>query len=137
MRRNLSQLPDQLPTQSVGSRADESLSPEDLCDLVVRTLENRKGRDILVLDVSGMTDIADRMVFASGTSNRHVKALFEQVIEAAKQRRQAILGVEGRETCEWVLLDLGDVMVHVMQVATREFYDLERLWRPLAADSTG
>ena len=109
-------------------------SPQELRDLVVAALADRKGRDIVALHVDGMTDITDFMVIASGTSNRHVKALVEQVIETAKARGQAILGVEGREPGEWVLLDLGDVVVHVMQTATREFYDLERLWRPLAGD---
>ena len=76
------------------------------------------------------------MVIASGSSNRHVKALVDQVIVAARLGRHRVLGVEGRETGEWVLLDLGDVVVHVMQAAAREFYDLERLWQPLAAGST-
>lgn len=105
-------------------------------EAVVEALENRKGRDIVALDVRRLTDITDFMVIASGSSNRHVKALVDQVIEAAKLGRHQVLGVEGREAAEWVLLDLGDVVVHVMQAAAREFYDLERLWRPLAAGST-
>ena len=130
----MQQDPSQLQNESVLPGAGQPSSPEALRDLVIAALENRKGRDILALRVGGMTDITDFMVIASGTSSRHVKALVEQVVEMAKGRGQAILGVEGRETGEWVLLDLGDVVVHVMQTATREFYDLERLWRPLAAD---
>ena len=103
----------------------------------MEALESRKGRDILALDVGSLTDITDFMIIASGTSNRHVGALVDQVIEAARQHRNRPLGVEGRDTCEWVLVDLGDIVVHVMQSAIREFYDLERLWHPLAADSTG
>lgn len=107
-----------------------------LRDLVVAALEDRKGQSIVALDVTDVTDITDFMVIASGTSNRHVKSLVDQVIEAAKSGHNPPLGVEGRETYEWVLLDLGDVLVHVMQTATREFYSLERLWQPLPADST-
>ena len=127
----------QLHSQTAASATGEREAPERLCDRIVEALENRKGRDIVALDVGALTDITDFMIIASGTSNRHVKALVDQVIEAARRHRQKVLGVEGRETCEWVLLDLGDVLVHVMQAAAREFYDLERLWRPLAADSTG
>ena len=113
------------------------MTSERLRDHIVEALESRKGRDILALDVGGLTDITDFMIIASGTSNRHVRALVDQVIEVAKQHRNPPLGVEGRDSCEWVLLDLGDVLVHVMRTATREFYDLERLWRPLTADPTG
>ena len=127
----------ELPDRTIASAAGNGLAPDCLRELIVDALENRKGRDIVALDVGRLTDITDFMVIASGTSNRHVKALVDQVIEAAKLHRLKVLGVEGREACEWVLLDLGDVIVHVMQAATREFYDLERLWRPLAAGSTG
>ncbi len=113
------------------------MSSERQRDYVVAALEDRKGRDILVLDVGSLTDITDFMVIASGTSSRHVRALVDQVVEVAKRHRQPPLGVEGRDACEWVLLDLGDVVVHVMQTITREFYDLERLWRPLSADTAG
>ena len=113
------------------------MTSERLRDRVIEALESRKGRDILALEVGGLTDITDFMIIASGTSNRHVRALVDQVVEAARQHRHPLLGVEGRDSCEWVLLDLGDVLVHVMQAATREFYDLEPLWRPLQANSTG
>ena len=113
------------------------MTSERLRDHIVEALESRKGRDILALDVGGLTDITDFMIIASGTSNRHVKALVDRVIEVATQHRNPLLGVEGRDSHEWVLLDLGDVLVHVMQPATREFYDLERLWHPLSADSAG
>ena len=107
------------------------MSPQHLRDLVVRALEDRKGRDIVALEVSQATSVTDFMVVASGTSNRHVKALVDQLIESSKAEGVRPLGVEGRETNEWVLLDLGDVVVHVMQKEAREFYDLERLWGEL------
>jgi len=111
------------------------VTPDALRDLVVDALEDLKGHNIVVLDVRKFTDITDFMVIASGTSNRHVKALVDQVIEAAKAKGNPPLGVEGRETHEWVLVDLGDVLVHVMQAETRDFYDLERLWSQLPSDS--
>ena len=127
----------QLHSQTAASAAGDALAPERLREVIVEALENRKGRDIVALEVSRLTDITDFMVIASGTSNRHVKALVDEVVEAAKRHRHKVLGVEGREAGEWVLLDLGDVVVHVMRTGAREFYDLERLWRPLAAGSTG
>ena len=111
------------------------MTPDALRDLVIDALEDRKGRNIVTLDVGKITDITDFMVIASGTSNRHVKALVDQVVESAKAADNPPLGVEGRETHEWVLVDLGDVLVHLMQAETREFYDLERLWSELPSDT--
>ena len=108
---------------------------EALRDRVIDSLVELKGRDIVALDVAKLTDITDYMVIASGTSNRHVKALVDQVVEDAKAAGCPPTGVEGRETNEWVLVDLGDVLVHVMQAASRGFYDLERLWSDLPSDS--
>jgi len=111
------------------------LTATALRDHIVTALEDGKGQNILALDVSKLTPITDYMVLVSGTSNRHVKALVDRVIEAAKDSGEAVRGIEGRETYEWVLLDLGDVVVHVMQATAREFYDLERLWSELPADN--
>ena len=114
---------------------EQQVTPEALRDRVVESLEDRKARDIVALQVTKATSITDFMVIASGTSNRHVRALVDQVIEDAKAAGAPPFGVEGRETHEWVLVDLGDVLVHVMQADAREFYDLERLWSELPADS--
>ena len=111
------------------------MTPETLRDLVVDALEDLKGRDLLTLPVADLTDITDYMIIASGNSNRHVKSLVDRVLEAVKDASHPPRGVEGRETNEWVLVDLGDVLVHVMQVETRKFYDLERLWKVLPTDS--
>lgn len=111
------------------------MTPEALRDLVVDSLEDLKGRDIVILPVADLTDITDYMILVSGTSNRHVKSLVDSVVEAAKDADHAPRGVEGRETNEWVLVDLGDVLVHVMQAETRKFYDLERLWQDIPTDS--
>lgn len=111
------------------------MTPEALRDLVVDTLEDSKGRDLVTLPVTELTDITDFMILASGTSNRHVKSLVDHLIEAAKAAGEPPRGVEGRETNEWVLVDLGDVLVHVMQAEPRKFYDLERLWQDIPTDS--
>jgi len=107
------------------------VTPEALRDLVIDTLEDSKGRDLTTLPVADLTDITDYMIIVSGSSNRHVKSLVDHVVEAAKKAHHPPQGVEGRETNEWVLVDLGDVLVHVMQAETRKFYDLERLWQDL------
>lgn len=104
------------------------MNSEKLCDLVVDALEEVKARDIVRLDVREMTTVTDYMVVASGTSNRHVKALADAVAEKARAAGQRPVGIEGEEGSEWVLLDLQDVLVHVMLPRVREFYKLEKLW---------
>ncbi len=104
------------------------MNSEQLCDLVIDALDDIKGLDIIKLDVRDMTTVTDYMVIASGTSNRHVQALAENVAEKAKAAGHRPLGVEGEEGGEWVLLDLQDTLVHVMLPKVREFYNLEKLW---------
>jgi ribosome-associated protein len=113
------------------------VTPEALRDRVIEALEDKKGQQISALDVRRLTSIADFMVVVTGTSGRHVKALVDAVVEDASVAGSPPLGVEGRETNEWVLVDLGDVLVHVMQAEPRGFYDLERLWAevPVVASS--
>ncbi|MEO4047167.1 ribosome silencing factor [Pseudomonas sp. CAU 1711] len=102
---------------------------EELVRVAVGALEELKGKDITTIDVRGKTSVTDFMVIASGTSSRHVKSMAENVLEKVKEQGVRPLGNEGLDGGEWALLDLGDVVVHVMQVATRQFYDLERLWQ--------
>ena len=104
------------------------MNSEALSNLIVETLEDTKGLDIVKLDVSGITTVTDWMIVASGTSNRHVRALAETVTEKAKAAGHRPVGVEGEEGGEWVLLDLQDALVHVMLPKVREFYNLEKLW---------
>lgn len=106
----------------------KSMNTEELLQLVVFVLDDGKGRDIKILDVRGKTGIADFMVIASGTSERHVKSLAGHVVEEAKKKEASPLGVEGEQVGEWVLVDLGDVIVHVMKPQVREFYQLEKFW---------
>lgn len=101
---------------------------EELLQLVLTTLDDGKGRDIKALDVRGKTSVADFMVIASGTSERHVKSLAGHVAEEAKKNEAPPLGVEGENVGEWVLVDLGDIIVHVMKPQVREFYQLEKFW---------
>ena len=84
--------------------------------------------DVAVLDVAGLSSFTDVMVIASGTSDRHVKSLADHVVEQAKEAGERPLGVEGDQGGEWVLVDLGDVVVHVMRPDIRDFYNLEKLW---------
>ncbi len=110
---------------------------EILRERVLAALEELKARDVRLIDVRGKTSIADTLVIASGTSTRHVKALADEVVKFVKQAGMFPLGVEGQSEAEWVLVDLGDVIVHVMLPRIREFYGLERLWSVEAAEAAG
>ena len=107
---------------------------EDLKNLAIEALDDMKAVDIVVLDVSKKSSIADYMIVASGTSDRHVKAVANNVVEDAKKAGHVPLGVEGSNEGEWVLVDLGDVIVHVMMPAVRDFYQLEKLWEAGAVE---
>jgi ribosome-associated protein len=104
------------------------MNSEQLCDLVVDALEEVKAKDIVKLDVRELTTVTDYMVVASGTSNRHVKALANAVADKSRKAGHRPAGIEGEDGAEWVLLDLGDALVHVMLPRVREFYNLEKLW---------
>lgn len=102
---------------------------QQILDVTIAALEDLKAKDIVVIDVHEKTSVTDFMVIASGASTRQVKALAENVVETVKKNGLQPLGVEGLEASEWALVDLGAVVVHVMQPETRSFYDLERLWQ--------
>ena len=105
------------------------MAKDELHQLILKQLDDDQAQDVVSIPLEGKSSIADYMVIASGTSNRHVKALADNVVEAAKKAEHPPIGTEGEDTGEWILVDLGDVIVHLMLPATREFYDLERLWR--------
>ena len=110
------------------------MKADQLLEIVVAALEDLKAVNTVTLDVSGLTDVMDYLVVTSGTSNRHVKSLADNVSVEAKKQGARPLGMEGEDAGEWVLVDFGDVVVHVMLPATRDFYDLERLWVRTDAD---
>jgi ribosome silencing factor RsfS/YbeB/iojap len=101
-----------------------------LVDTVQRALDDMKAVNVRVLDVRGASDVADVMVIASGNSDRHVKSIADRVVQQVKAAGVRPIGVEGGRDGEWVLVDLPDVIVHVMLPRTREFYALEELWEP-------
>jgi ribosome-associated protein len=96
--------------------------------LIYRIMSDAKGQDISVLDVRRLTDITDYMIIASGTSTRHVSGIARQLVDKMRELSHRPLGVEGGDTGEWVLIDFGDVVAHVMHPQTRDFYSLEKLW---------
>jgi ribosome-associated protein len=105
--------------------------------LAVAALDEMKAVNIKVLDVRGLTDFADAMVIASGNSDRHVRAIAQHVVDRAREQQRRPMGVEGGRDGEWVLVDLQDVVVHVMLPRVREFYAIEQLWeQPAVAAST-
>ncbi len=104
------------------------MNSEKLCELVIEALEAVKAKDIVKLDVRELTTVTDYMIVASGTSNRHVKALADAVAEKSREAGHHPAGIEGADGSEWVLLDLQDALVHVMLPRVREFYNLEKLW---------
>lgn len=107
----------------------QKMLSEDLVKLAIAALEDIKAQDITTIDVRDKTSITDYMVIASGTSSRHVKSLVDNVLEKVKEQGVRPLGSEGLDSGEWALLDLGDIVVHVMLPTARQFYDLERLWQ--------
>ena len=106
----------------------DALTFEQLRDLVISALEDFKAIDIQQIDVSGQNPLTDLFVIASGNSTRHIKSMAENLVVKAKAAGCPPLGVEGERTAEWVLVDLNDVIVHLMLPKTRAFYNLEKLW---------
>lgn len=104
------------------------MTDNKLKDTIITALEDVKGIDIRVLDVRELTSVVDFMVIATGTSTRQVKALSENVSKEAKQAGFMPLSTEGQDSADWILIDFGDISVHVMLPDSRELYDLERLW---------
>ena len=95
---------------------------------MLAALDDLKARDVREIDVRDKSSVTDLLVVASGTSSRHVKSIADEVVKKAKHAGLPPIGVEGQREAEWVLVDLGDIVVHVMLPRTREFYGLERLW---------
>lgn len=107
------------------------MKPEELRDIALNALDDMKGIDIVTMDVRTLTNIADYMIICTGRSTRHVKALAENVAVKAKEAQASHVRTEGERESEWILVDLGDVVIHVMLATTRSFYSLEDLWEPV------
>ena len=104
---------------------------EKLAELVIKTLADNKATNIQTLDVRDISSFADLMIIASGTSSKQVTSIAEKVIEKAKKNKIPPYGTEGKQYGEWVLVDLGDIIVHIMHPTTRAHYQLEKLWSPV------
>lgn len=104
------------------------MQSKEILELVYKVIENAKGRDIRVLDVRNISDIADYMIVASGTSSRHVSSVADRIVDELKDHGCRPMGVEGRQSGDWVLIDYGDVIAHIMRPQIRDFYNLEKLW---------
>lgn len=114
--------------KAAAPRSRKPAAPPTLRQQVLDAVAELKAKDVREIDVRGKTSITDLLVIASGTSTRHVKSIADEVVKFAKRAGVAPLGVEGQREAEWVLVDLGDIVVHVMLPRVREFYGLERLW---------
>jgi len=119
------------------TRARPRPRPPGLSEIAVAALEDMKAANVRIIDVRKLTDVTDTMIVATGTSNRHVRSIADRVVEKCKDAGFRPLGVEGDREGEWVLVDLHDVLVHVMLPRIREFYGLEKLWdvRPSQRDA--
>ena len=117
----------------VGTIARKAKPAGGLIDVVENALDDIKAVNVRVLDVRNLTDIADTLVIASGNSDRHVRSIADRVVEFAKKAGHRPMGIEGERDGEWVLVDLQDVIVHIMLPRVREFYRLESLWDVSAA----
>ena len=96
--------------------------------LVIDALEDAKAQDIKVFNTTGLTGLFDRVIIASGTSNRQTRSIASHVAESAKKHGLEVIAIEGEDTGEWLLVDLGDIVVHCMQPAIRTYYNLEEIW---------
>lgn len=103
-------------------------STDPVIEVARGALDDLKARDVTVIDVRDLTSVTDTMIICTGTSNRHVKALAHAVVDGCKEAGFRPLGIQGMDEAEWVLVDLGDAVVHVMQAQARAFYQLEKLW---------
>jgi ribosome-associated protein len=107
------------------------MQTEQIQQLAIDSLNDLKGIDLVTFDIRPLTTLADSMIICSGSSSRHVKSLAENVVRVAKEKHLSYIRMEGENEGEWIIVDLGDVIVHVMLPTTRTFYNLEDLWEPI------
>lgn len=120
---------------AVTTKPGDVLEAKDLSDFILSILDENSAQDVIEIDVAGKSSIADYMIVASGRSNRHVSALADYVQRGLKERGLKDLGVEGLEASDWVLVDAGDVILHVFRPEVRAFYNIEKIWSVPLPDS--
>jgi ribosome-associated protein len=113
---------------STGALPQGTAAARDLLDLILRSLDDDKAQDVVTIDLAGKTSVADAMVVASGRSHRHVSAIADHLVRRLKEAGHGRAQVEGLPHCDWVLIDVGDVVVHLFRPEVREFYNLEKMW---------
>lgn len=121
----------------VAGSSAATLSPDDLMGRIIASLEDDKAEDIVTIDLQGRSSMADAMVVATGRSSRQVAAISEKLVDRLKSECGVIARTEGRETGDWVLIDAGDVVVHVFRPEVRDFYQIEKMWQPGTAPRSG
>ncbi|HUS98248.1 MAG TPA: ribosome silencing factor [Hyphomicrobiaceae bacterium] len=107
----------------------DEISSENLVKSISEWLDDAKAEDVLIIELAGKTSVADYMVVASGRSDRHVGAIAEQLQRNLKDLGHGRVHMEGKENCDWVLLDTGDIIVHIFRPEVRDFYNLEKMWQ--------
>jgi ribosome-associated protein len=122
-----------LPVGPRTARADSDYTAEDMLAAVLASVEDDKAEDVVQIDLRGRSDVADYMVICSGRSSRQVAAISEKLADRIKEQFRLTAKMEGKETGDWVLIDTGDVIVHVFRPEVREFYQLEKMWLPGSA----
>lgn len=120
---------DQTATDSAMS-AGPTLASGELLDRILKSLDDDKAEDVIVIDLTGKSEMADHMVICSGRSSRQVASISEKLVDRLKQELGVLSKIEGKDTGDWVLIDTGDVVVHVFRPEVREFYQLEKMWMP-------
>ena len=111
-----------------------TFSSDELLDQILKSLEKDKAEEIVKIELRGKSEMADWMVIASGRSSRQVAAISEHLVEKLKQDHNVLSKIEGKDAGDWVLIDTGDVIVHVFRPEVREFYQLEKMWAPVGAN---
>ena len=106
----------------------DSKESRDLANLILDVLDEHSAQDIIEIDIRGKSSISDYMIVASGRSNRHVGALSDYLIKSLKNIGKKNIGIEGLKSCDWVLIDVGDVIVHLFRPEVRAFYNIEKIW---------
>ena len=107
-----------------------TLASGELLDRILKSLDDDKAEDVIVIDLTGKSEMADHMVICSGRSSRQVASISEKLVDRLKQELGVLSKIEGKDTGDWVLIDTGDVVVHVFRPEVREFYQLEKMWMP-------